>query len=273
MSDLFGTDGSINRSYRPDYSACVLPYCQWFQGDFLGGVRGMTAAEIGVYAMLLNEMYERGTALSQSHAVLARLCGIPVPGFKRTLDMLIAAGKIIVLDAGLWNARVEKSFTTRKIQRDANSWAGRQSGKKRNENNGGDERAFSERSTGAEPSSEVHKEKSSVAKATGAEAPIDPVKAMFDGGVALLGAAGIRESSARQIIGKWRKSHGAEAIIVALGRAQREGAIDPVGFIEGVLKSGGANSRDSPRIGDRKTLPDGTVKEFAGFDGWMTVRQ
>ncbi|MBE7186199.1 MAG: hypothetical protein INR68_17535, partial [Methylobacterium mesophilicum] len=39
------------------------------------------------------------------------------------------------------------------------------------------------------------------------------------------------------MLGKWKRDHGAEAVIVALGKAQREGAIDPVSFIEGCLRN------------------------------------
>ena len=67
---------------------------------------------------------------------------------------------------------------------------------------------------------------------------IDPAKVMFDSGIALLGAAAIPERKARNMLGKWLRDHGAETVIVALGNAQREGAIDPVSFIEGCLRNG-----------------------------------
>lgn len=69
----------------------------------------------------------------------------------------------------------------------------------------------------------------------GAEAP-NPDKVMFDAGVKLLTSAGSKPSQARSILGKWRKLHGAEAVIAALGKAQREGAIEPIGFIEGCFR-------------------------------------
>lgn len=76
--------------------------------------------------------------------------------------------------------------------------------------------------------------------------PVDPVKIMFDSGIELLTGAGKSVGNARSILGKWRKAHGTSAVIEALGKAQREGAIDPVSFIEGTFKykakSGGASS-------------------------------
>lgn len=76
----------------------------------------------------------------------------------------------------------------------------------------------------------------SVSKDTAASAATDPVKIMFDNGRSLLMAAGKTRDAAGKILGQWRNEFGAEAVITALGRAQREGAIDPVSFITGCLK-------------------------------------
>jgi hypothetical protein len=71
----------------------------------------------------------------------------------------------------------------------------------------------------------------------------DPEKIMFDGAVAMLTAAGKSETQARSITGKWKRDYGAEAVISALARAKREGAIEPVSFIEGCLKQRGRDAR------------------------------
>jgi hypothetical protein len=84
----------------------------------------------------------------------------------------------------------------------------------------------------------------SVANATGASAPppgvpedvpktrpVDPAKALFDAGVALLVGTGMRDRNARACIAKWRKERGdpwtREAIASAAGKS------DPVSWIEG----------------------------------------
>lgn len=76
-------------------------------------------------------------------------------------------------------------------------------------------------------------------------AAADPAKIMFDAGIRLMGDAGVPERQARAIIGRWRTQHGAEAVIAALGRAQREGAIDPVSFIEGCFRFSARKSSQS----------------------------
>lgn len=89
---------------------------------------------------------------------------------------------------------------------------------------------------------------------------INPEKVMFDQGIALLGEAGIAPAAARSLLGKWKRDYEASAVIAALGKAQREGAIDPKSFIEGVLRNGKRSdgtgrSGWSPRPGNEGSEP------------------
>lgn len=156
MNSLRAPDGTINRAYAPDFTGCLLPYCQWYQDDFLGGVRGMTAAEVGVYTILLCEMYARGVALNMPEARLARACGLPAAKFRAILAMLVREGKIIALDAGLWNERVDETLLRRQNEHLNNSRAGSYSARKRKEIKGTIERPLNDRSTVVQPISEAH---------------------------------------------------------------------------------------------------------------------
>lgn len=84
----------------------------------------------------------------------------------------------------------------------------------------------------------------SLAKAKAADAAPDPVKIMFDSGRDMLVSAGKTRDAAGKVLGQWRNEFGTEAVITALGRAQREGAIDPVSFITGCLRAGKAKQSD-----------------------------
>jgi len=118
------------------------------------------------------------------------------------------------------------------------------------------------------PEPEPEPEPYSEAEASGADAPhVDPTKVLFDSGVRILGNAGISAAKARAILGKWRKDHGDEAVIAALGKAQREGAVDPVAFCEGVFRFTKSN-RGKPLDGETRTLDDGTLQTYSAFDGW-----
>ncbi|WP_313760188.1 DUF1376 domain-containing protein [Rhizobium sp.] len=144
----------MRADYVPDYRHCLLPYVQWFQDDFLGGIRGMKAQEIGIYTVLLNEMYNRGVALDQSDERLARMCGADIRVFKKVLIDLIEDEKIVRLDCGLWNVRCENAFTSRAKMLEKQSEAGKTSAEKRRKNKGGLERPLNDRSTSVQPISE-----------------------------------------------------------------------------------------------------------------------
>ncbi|KQY21012.1 hypothetical protein ASD32_06430 [Rhizobium sp. Root483D2] len=85
-----------------------MPWVRFFASDWLGGTRGMSAVETGIYITLVATMYERGDPIPEDHSRLARLCGASNSAFKKALDTLVGEGKILRLEAGLWNARVEK---------------------------------------------------------------------------------------------------------------------------------------------------------------------
>lgn len=72
----------------------------------------------------------------------------------------------------------------------------------------------------------------------------NPVKVMFDSGIRLFAAEGKPVAAARSLLAKWRKQHGTEAVIAALGRAQREGAIDLTSFMQGVFRHARADHDD-----------------------------
>ncbi len=82
--------------------------------------------------------------------------------------------------------------------------------------------------------------RSSVSNETAAPQP-DPDKIFWDGAKAYLGA------SKSSLIGKWVSKHGKPVVIQAITTAQAERAVDPVAFIEGVLRKNGA-TRQQPRI-------------------------
>ena len=96
-------------------------------------------------------------------------------------------------------------------------------------------------------------ENTSVAKATGRA---DPAAVVFGQVLAwLMEATGKTERSTRTLIGGWRKRQSDAEIIEACGQAQREGALDPVAFVEGCFK----------RRHDRRELSVGEDLERRGI--------
>lgn len=68
--------------------------------------------------------------------------------------------------------------------------------------------------------------------------PLDLSTVVFSDGLKWLqGATRRPEGTCRGLLGKWRKSLGDAELIAAIGRAQREGVIDPVPWFERVIQN------------------------------------
>ncbi len=142
----------------------------------------------------------------------------------KLMETLAAARLIDVSETGRtphnWSGRQYKSdVSTDRVKRFRNA--------KRN---------VSSAVTETPPETDTETEQSSVSKETAGDA-VDPSKIMFDAGVSLITSSGKTEQAARSWLGKARSRHGEEAVITMIGRAKREGAIDPISFMEGGLKS------------------------------------
>ncbi|UNF51761.1 YdaU family protein [Bartonella krasnovii] len=147
----------VDQQETPHYESSKLPYVCWYQNDFLGGVRGMRAHEIGIYTILLNEMYARGRPLEISEERLARLCGCDKRTFVNVLGMLIREGKVLNLANGLWNQRCDNVFQEREKLLEQKSLAGRSSAKKRKKINAEIQQLLNEHTKDDQQSSEAQK--------------------------------------------------------------------------------------------------------------------
>lgn len=81
-----------------------------------------------------------------------------------------------------------------------------------------------------------------------APVPIDPVKAIFDRGVSLIGGDG---RSARGVVGRLRKTHGDEVVMQAILRGEEVQPSDPIPWLIKACEAGSA------------------PKPFGDLDDWM----
>lgn len=78
---------------------------------------------------------------------------------------------------------------------------------------------------------------SSVPKGTGGHRPPDLATVIWEEGTKWLQEkTGNPEKRCRSLLGKWRKALGDEGLVELLGRAQREGIIGPIEWIEGAIR-------------------------------------
>lgn len=219
---------------------------------YLGDTTHLTTIEHGAYLLLLMTAWRtRDCALPDDDRLLARYARLSAQQWKRMRPILEPFFRV---EDGAWTQRrLSDERDAVKRFRESQSEKGKKGGKAKSlKYNGrhvaGAENGHDAAMTGAQPECDLPYSYSNIPldiKSNGANASDlpDPDKVMFDSGITLLGRSGMTEARARPLLGKWRRDYGTGTVIEALSRAQREGAIEPVSFIEGCLR---AASRGPP---------------------------
>jgi uncharacterized protein YdaU (DUF1376 family) len=253
-----------------------LPYFPMYAKDYEAKTSHLTLEEDGAYNRLLRLMWMTpGCSVPNDDAWIMRRMRVDQATFDGVVKPII--NEFFTASQGrLFSPRLQEEWKKVDETSKKRSAAGKKGGRpKAIENKQKDEKPSLIREKAGpkhpepEPYSTTLEDKSSNDSDAVAASDFDPVKAMFDSGVRLLGQAGIREQQARAILGKWKKAHGPEQVVVALGKAQREGAIDPVSFCEGVFRFQAKSA--TPRDGATRTLPSGQMQIYSSYDGWKNL--
>ena len=112
-------------------------HASWFKfypADFMNGVRGLSAQEVGLYMMLLARIYEENGPVEYHPLRLSTYCGMREATFVKTLEKLLALGKITLRDGMLSNGRAEEEISNRSHDLKNASKAGKASAEKRQQN-------------------------------------------------------------------------------------------------------------------------------------------
>lgn len=112
-------------------------HASWFKfypADFMNGVRGLSAQEVGLYTMLLARIYEENGPVEYHPLRLSTYCGMREATFVKTLEKLLALGKITLRDGMLSNGRAEEEISNRSHDLKNASKAGKASAEKRQQN-------------------------------------------------------------------------------------------------------------------------------------------
>ena len=83
------------------------PWYKRYPSDFISGTILLSAEEKGVYAVLLDLMYDRHAPITDEPRELARICGCTTRRFGQIRDKLIELGKITRAEGSLTNPRFE----------------------------------------------------------------------------------------------------------------------------------------------------------------------
>jgi uncharacterized protein YdaU (DUF1376 family) len=90
------------------------PWVKWYPDQFLGGIAGLTAEEIGVYSFLLNMIYDRGGPISADLQRIAARVRMRPTSLTSVLESLQDQGKIEISAGGMIsNPRAVQEIETR----------------------------------------------------------------------------------------------------------------------------------------------------------------
>lgn len=82
------------------------PFINWYTSDFLTGVADLTVEQIGVYAVVLTMIADKGAPIDDEPRTIARRCGTTTRACNRVLEQLAEAGKIRRKNGVIGNKRM-----------------------------------------------------------------------------------------------------------------------------------------------------------------------
>lgn len=251
-----------------------------YVGDYLGDTQRLTTEQHGAYLLMILDYWRNGPA-PDDDAVLQQITKLDAKAWKKHRPAMARLFQIADgewrhkrIDAELAQAEANAERRSSKARAAAEArWAQSEQSPNAAASNAkgnatSNARSMPEAMLGeCPPQSPSPKKKNSVPDGTGADAPPsppDPERVMFEHGRRLLAEAGVKPDAAGRLLGKWKRDHGPEAVITALGKAQREGAIDPTSFIEGCLRNGQrGNHHNRARAGGNGLLNACIDDEYA----------
>lgn len=210
-----------------------IPYFDFYPTDFMRGVRGLTATEVGIYTMLLCRIYEENGPVEYHPVRLSAYCGVRESMLKKAVDRLIVLGRINVQNGMLSDERAIREITIRETKLKNSSRAGKASADKRQKKQQQSATYVQQAFNHLDKDTEIP-----VAKATGRDDASEPdfAKQVFDRAVAFLGRAGTPEQQARAFVGKLRKDGHTDAeIFDAFSRCSKQGVVAPIPWITAAL--------------------------------------
>ncbi|MFY3333327.1 YdaU family protein [Achromobacter xylosoxidans] len=226
-------------------------------GDYAQATMHLSLVEDAIYSRLLRRYYAEEQPIKDDLQLICRWVGARTEEERAAVPMIL--NEFFELEGGVWrNKRADSEIATYQQKAQTNRVNGKAGGrpkKKPNETqsvsdgipegtqtdatrnpNGG------QKEPSRNPNQEPITNKYSVPNGTGGTPPEPPsaVDRIFALGLPLLIAAGQPEKQARSMLGMFRKSHADEEIVRAIQQCVDDQAIEPVGYLQRVLRSGAA---------------------------------
>ncbi len=207
-------------------------------GDYLGDTQRLTTEQHGAYLLLLMDYWRNGPP-PLDDAVLSQITRLPVAAWKKNKRAVLAF--FAEADGLLRHGRVESEKARAAEHGERRSDKAKKAAKARWADAPSNAPSMPEALlVDCPPQSQC-----SDTIVSGAEAPIDVAKMIFDLGARLLTEAGTKPSHARSLLGKWRRDFGDSGVLIALTDCQAKSISNPVEWLPKRLAARPASFLDS----------------------------
>lgn len=208
------------------------PFMPLYIADYMADTAHLSTVEHGAYLLLIMNYWQRGGPLPDDDKKLARIAGLQGRNWKRVRAEI---EPFFVFRDGFWHhQRIDKQLAVMRSQSKRNSLNGKKGGLatagKLPESRCSEAVAKPKRKRSH---TEAEADTDTLSKDKDAGASSD--KMFWDSAKSYLG------KSKSGMIGKWVRDHGKEETAKAITAAQIERAVDPVPYIERVLRGSGSN--------------------------------
>ena len=216
-----------------------FPSLPLFTDAYLADTTHLTTTEHGAYLLLLMTAWRTpGCYLPDDDVMLARYAKMTRDKWKKIRPTLVQFFRV---RDGQWHqARLQDELQHLQSKKSQQSKAGKASAtakalKRRNRDAASVDDPLQRNAT---ENSTPRPTPNTVTKVTGAEAlSDDPKKMIFNLGVPMLTAGGMKPSQARSMLGKWLKDHDPAAVLAGIVAARDHAPANPVEWIAGRFRS------------------------------------
>jgi uncharacterized protein YdaU (DUF1376 family) len=210
-------------------------------GDYLADTMHLSHAQHGIYLLLIMAYWRNGGPLPDDAGQLSAIARCSAQEWRKNIHV---TSRFFHIEGGLWShKRIDAELDGATTKTQERSKAGSEGARRRWQNGSkSDGKAMAEPIANAlqnDAPSPSPEEEDSEAIASGAEAPADPVKALWGRGLAILG------EGQRALLGKMRNTYTDPVVLAAIVSCENECPSEPAAFFVACCERSKANGKGS----------------------------
>jgi len=199
--------------------------------DFIHGTFNLSLEEKGAYSLCLDLIYDRAGPIPDDARWLSGICGVSIRKWNCIRNRLIETGKLVAKEGFLSNARADFELVSSQFHARKQAESGAKGGRKAAENRVDHSKNNNLAEATLKPIEEIRGDKNTLPKGNGASASSNAE--FWAASKAYLSP---HSENPGALLGKWCKTYPKPEVAKAIGAAQVERAVDPIPYIERILR-------------------------------------